>query len=795
MAIPSARDCIFPQDLEAAAEAIEQLIGDRLTANRDLLKAVEATVPDMLADLDRVGPLLDELLTKGDGTSDIRTRDDISTIFGLQRDNQVLKDRADPTSANAQDTLQQKTPEEQRRSGVAEALQEQREEDEKFVFNGGVILVEGVMYQNGSKSSEPADTDNVEVLREVYTSVGKNFSVVEAVLSEQKTVFAHNELEFKTLPPKQPSVSALSLEEVRTQLGDNSIEQEDISVNEDLSTVVLRLNFLDVNKSLGETTRVTGLPANRITTQVFHIGEIDNSTSAINRYRLLGYDQPELGAILAGVDLDSVTPSPISEAIEANNNMATSLIGRIDFALSRFERLDAITRQNFRSRVASEVETLREEHISVIADSKFRVSTIRQNDTLTQLRKQHQDNLIGRLLDKRGEIKGIQFDAEDEDKQRTITASINSASPGSSLVSNKFLNTPSDDVVSQAELLEMYSDLTNAITVLNQEVTIPPGASPNDLTALVNKHLLFRARQHLVDFGGRAPEVEPVDFNQPFQGQPAGGSPGTILSEMYDPARTLDLSGKQQALNDSFDSLTDLFPPDQANSIARSLEMLSDFTTQVLVGCQNIVNLAANNVFAAKKRLDAITGQTLSATGNGVFENSLLKCAVNVNLDVTGDLFAELFRLLQSLAAVAGLFLDSLFGWLSDLINSVLCIPINLINSFLGEVENRLPAACQVPRVDFGDEINAALQGLRSVPLSKSAVLQAGARDVLRFKLLITTAPEKLDQFASAGGCNTPAVGNFYNTAMLNIGGSLPNPVPSVNPVSAVGSTNVPGLP
>ena len=162
MAITFARECRFPNDLANASQALSQEIGDAIIANQVLLDAAVAAIGTMPDTIDEALGFINDILKLGNGESPLRTTEAIAEEFGLQKDK--------PT----------------------------RIDDEKFLFNAGITITDGVLYVDGSKSTNPLDSANIEILRRLFIALGRDLKRTEDALSNaeqsSKTFFILSKL-------------------------------------------------------------------------------------------------------------------------------------------------------------------------------------------------------------------------------------------------------------------------------------------------------------------------------------------------------------------------------------------------------------------------------------------------------------------------------------------------------------------------------------------------------------------------------------------------------------------------
>jgi hypothetical protein len=729
MAIPKANACIYPQDLEAASLALDQELGDRFAENLALLEQVDSDFDAISSGLDQGQQILNELLINGDGTSNLKTTDDVSDQFFLQKDEQ-------PSI-----------------------------EDERFLYWYDVILADGILYGPGS-------VNNVEALRRLYIACGRNLDTTAKYLAGKKPPVFHNNLQIIKVPPKNEN-QAYSLAEIKTLLGITYIGEKDIAVTVDNSTLVITRDFLSADQSLEKTKTKFSVMYENIITDVFHFLQVDNSIASIERFQVKGYSGDYLTAILSETDYINLATFPIDTSTQNNKKKASKIISKIDFVLNRFEKMTSQTRVSFKNEIVADISALQLSHTGSISDSIFRVTTILDVDILKSLRDKHSDTAIIDLLEQRQEILSINLEPTDEELQKIISRAVNSASPGSTVGSNKALNSGVSTLSITDSLLVMSSYLENARSYMTR-------------TSVPVIEFFKKTRVELVKYLESDVSAETTTTSQNstvanggvLQGQPSGGSPSSILSEYFDPGRTLQIDNRVEDLNSAYASLYELYPEKLVKPLIRIIDMITKKFLKSLEMCDLLINLAKNKIMPLKRKLDAFMSHFLSLTGSGSFETSLLKCAINFDIGLSTSLLDDLLALLDNIGAFISGFLGKLAAWISNLLEKLLCIPVNLINAFLGEVEVKLPSACQIPRVSLGAKLSDALRRLRFVGDIKNTALSGFNRDLVKYRLLIDAAPNKLKRFNDGALCNSSTVGSFYNAAMLNLSGSaLPNPL------------------
>ena len=725
--------CKFPHDLSYAIKQLEVDIGDRLVANQALLAAAESTLTGMDALIDEGNNLLDTLLSKnGAGTasaSSIVTSADVATQYGL------LPDK--PTA----------------------------EEEEKFVANAGLVLLNRIVYLPGDKSDNPLDAVNISVLRRLYFALGKDLSKVDEVFTQTtKTVFIQDQLVLKIIPPKSVGVS-YTIDEIRTLLKQNQIEDTDVAFTSDKRAIVILESFLARDQAKTKTLGLTKIPEAQLISNVFHQNGVDTSTIAMQRYAALGYTSEELNTIMLGKDLIDTNKITIVNKVDVLHENASKLIMLIDFIISRLASSITIGTNNystFFTQLNLGIDQLIVGHQSLISLLKFQVSQYLEKNILTKLREKHSDTEIIYLLERRQDVQGIYFDPPDDTFLRTLSRSISAATPDTTYISNQAINKPSTSKYDQASVLAMYVDLVDSQTELD--------------TRTYSIASLNKIKAYLNDYIGRTPIITnsfttstTTNPTEILQGQPSAASPASILTERFDPLTTMNFDQRKKNVLGSFQDLYGLYPPSLAGPISDVITATTNIFEKVFKAVDSIISQAEKTLFAMKKRLDSWLSKHMSLTGKGDFSSSLLKCSINWDIGISTNLLDQLIDFVLRLLATAVAFLTKIKAWIFDIITKLLCLPVNLINSFIGKVQNALPSACKVSKVDLGDTLNKALADLNKVGTAKTITLMGFDKDALKLKMSISAAPDRLGQFKESAFCDSSASSNFMNASMLNM--------------------------
>lgn len=727
MAYIPIQSCAFPNDLEAAAKQLLQEVGDQTIAALQTIKDTEAAGVGIGELLDQGCLTLSQIMAQANNTSVLKVCDDVSTNFGLEY---------------GQATVQQ---------------------DEEFLFRLGIILFDGVFYVDGSFSNVTGDINNIEILRRLYFSLGKDLDAVSAVLAEKRYQLMLQTPEFFRLPARTlPYTDA----EVRTLLSRPFLTANQIARKPDNSVVVYTQKFLLRNTSKNDVSARFGLNSSSLTGYSFNYLAVDNSLGGINKYLNLGLSSAEITSTLGEEDLDLSAPEAISSEIVTAKNIGNQIASSLTFILDRYDSLTDANRTEILNRTKLQISDLQTQHINVLARSQFKVATILQTDTLTRLRTKHTDEKIKYLLENRQEIVGIYFDAPDDLILKILNNTLLNSGP--TAVPNAFLNaTPPTQTYDFRVLMQMQ--------VYVEEAT-------RELEAGAFRSNLENSRANIFSYLAALPDQAAASTSDTiFGGAVCFSGPSGALLRNMDFNRSFDIKVRLGFIDDAISKLTGLF----TDLIAKPLSLIILFLVAIInainAALDRIIEMAQAVILPLKQKVDAFMSQYMSLIGSGSFDSSLLKCAVNYDIGLSTSLFDDLLALIEQLVTQLRNFLNGLAKLLADLLEKLICIPFNLLNQFLGQAEEAigLPTSiCSFPRVNLGSDLEDALTKLRNAIQIRSVVLGAFSSDLVKFRAIVNGAPNKLNAFRESSICNSNGTRNFFNASILNLGGGfLPNPV------------------
>lgn len=719
--------CKFPHDLNFAIKQLEDEIGSRLLDNQQLLKDAESLLPGMNALLDTGNNILNDILkANGAGTptsSNITTGSDVSDQYGLLPDN--------PTT----------------------------QQQEEFLANAGITLIDGVVYLSGDMSTDPTNTLNIENLRRLYFAVGRDLVQTEKlILSSKQTIFVHDSLSLAVIPAKSKN-KAYSLAEIRTMTSQNYLTKNDIAVTADYRTVVSFSNYIALNKSKMSTLssfETAGISSSQLISNVFHLNGVDSSPTAVSRYMSLDYTGEELNAILTGQDYVASNYTGLLGYVDELHADAAKIIPKLEWLEKVLTKNPDGDRFGVKSEfydLAVPLGKLMDKHKALISATLFKVVTDLQTDIIAKLRTKHTDDMIKYMLEQRPDILGVYFDPPDDLLMGYISKISSSCLPGTTYISNKAVN-KIPDILDQQVMLQMYCDLLDATQYLDTRT----------------KKNVTDAKNALYHYMNLTP-LPMIEYYQPvIQGQPSAASPGSILAPNFDVGKTMDIEKRKNNVYGTFKELNDMYGKDISGPLTEIIMSIVDFYSSVFKSIDSVIAKAEKTLFAFKNRLDAWLSKQSSLTGQGNFNSSLLKCAINWDISLSLPLLDTLFTFVMNIMAKVLAILSKLKAWISDILTKLLCYPVNILNSLIGKFQVALPSACRLPKFDLPANMTDALTKLMNCSSTKSIVLQALSKDLAKIQLAVSAAPDRLGQFQSSALCESSATSNFMNASILNVG-------------------------
>lgn len=752
MAVDFALDCKFPNDLEAAVRNLEEVAGARIRSADLQLTQIEDEIISSNAfnAIDEIQEIFEGLLRQGEG-NDVRSYDDMSQVLGSP----VF---AGNTSTRVEPALTEEV--------AAARKQSQKEADEIAVFDAGGIMHDGAFYFNGELSDTPKVKDNIQVLRDLYVSNSKDLDAVEEVLTVlKKKVPEGKELEDLSLKPILFQ-SQLSIEKIPAiKNGSESVPFEVVAERFGLApgenegqndpanyvvlnnvTYVINQKFLGTDLPKKQILNKNGVEDYDIVTEAYHINKKEVRPERIREVSLLGYTGTESGAIFR-FKQTGIPDDKIRTQITANTNAASLLISQIEFFAKRFQGeselvADTASKLNFLKKTKTSFQNLLNGHRKIFSSIMFNVQIIKDIDVLIDLQRRHSDDEIKRMLDKRPEIKGIDFNKTTAEVDKEISKVIaGNRIPSTKISANFMKRQATNPVFDQTALMLMYGEIDQGNDYLNALETEG-----------LNDYDIFRLLEYLRNYVNESQNAErPPEAQEPptvpLTGQP-NAPIGTIITKNLDTDKTY---GWKDALADLQDSLT------IGGSLEAGLRSFLRFFQMIMDQCERFIQKGNDLVLMWTSKLDAFMKKTFSLLGGGSFEGSVLDCFV-LNFEFPEILQIIVENLLCFLASLVNQIVGLIGDWIGALVNSILCLPLSILNALLQKVSAFLPQ-CLSFAFEFSPDIRALLQELSVVGDRCSGGMIAMGREVGAINLMVGNMSDRVKGFGVSASCATPANG------------------------------------
>lgn len=621
-------------------------------------------------------------------------------------------------------------------------------DDERRIFDTTeAVLTSGVVF---AKSGQVSPDDNIEQIRRLYFALGRDLVKLEKFLNEPASTNYRFRLEVLVLPPFD-SRRSLTLDEVRSRLNDTSIVSSDYAVLADKSIIYVKKIPLETPElSLAYVTEKLGIGSANSTSLIVHNGEVNTTSSSINKWVRLGYEG-ELPFILESAD-------PSTDAVELNSDFSAvkSTVNKvINEMLFYRARLDGARQDNLKGRISDQLNRVSNSILALVSNQLFQVTTLVQTTTLESLRSKLSDKEIEYLLGSQRYVRGIDFSFTDEQLSDLIL-SVNEILSGEPNLSSQFLNREEDiQALNYGTLLEALYNIQDAINYWNKN--------------LVEIGTIDYVISRLRAIDALNIKVTPT-VNAPVAGYPSFTSNGSLLLEKIDFLKNFSISVGLGDLDKALADLSRFYEAAIQRGLTKLLKAAANVLTQAIQSISQVKNLLQSQLFTLKRQLDEFMSKYMSLIGSGDFNSSLLKCAVDFNLGISTAIFDTLFSLLEALASKIEGLVGSLAAILQKAIDKILCPALIFVDRIIGSANQYLPPFCSFNApILLPDDAIAAIRSIRAVALLQNNMFSFYIGDVVRFRAVVTTARDRLTRFTSEAACMSNPATSMLNTAIVNV--------------------------
>jgi hypothetical protein len=623
-----------------------------------------------------------------------------------------------------------------------------QEDDERYIFdNTACVLTNGIYFKKTTLDS--AHPNNIETLRRVYNSVGRDLSKVEAEVTNQTDVSYRFRIVAASLDPNVSNQS-IPLSEIRIRLNDNTITKSDYVELFDKSIIMVKkVPLLVPDLTDSEIPKRYGFDNKEITGTIIHKGSAKNTTSIINKWINQGFGE-ELPSILDGEDpsSDIATISPLFKEVQS---LSGKLLTTLEYYKSRFNSINPTTARNRIDQSLIEIEMSIKQLISVFLTE---VSVITEFDTLTKLRMRLTDNQIEYLLLNQKYVVGIDLDANEDEILQLFMATM-AQLPGDSGPSSRRLNTPvplRDQ--NYSIILLCLSDVLSAIEANNQPLT----SQVIDQLILIITTLNSRT---LVD---SLPPPTPV------QGYPCYNTPGFIALQRTNYIKNFNISLKIGQLDNILADLKALYDRTIGTVIENVLRAIATAAQTAIRMVNQLRDKLLAQIAPLKRKLAAFISKYLTLIGQGNFDSSVFKCAVDFNLGLNTGILEALEVLITALAEKINQLIARLLNELIPLIDNILCKPLAMIDGFVGSANNYIPPFCTIKAPQLlTDEAIKYLRDIRSIVGAQGAGFTAFSGSLVSLRAEVNSAPDRLDTFRNGATCMGQTASTLMSGSLVNI--------------------------
>jgi hypothetical protein len=616
-------------------------------------------------------------------------------------------------------------------------------DDEQRLEALGLIMIRGILYLADSSG-------NIDDYRRLFFAVGSDIttflSIVEGAAPYAVT---QTRLEVQQLP----RTTAWTLELARTALANPAIEA--LYVAGDGDTYVIVPTFLGLNVSAAQMATQFQIPATEIVTQVFWLTQVTQTPQVLSQLAALGISGDQLSASLFGQRLLDFNPNAADSSKQAAVGYTGTALAQLGMLNARFTLLDPTS-----------LASLQQESLLSIGNAQIQWelnqqqvrfwSTVltRPADITDFLVKNTQDDLVY-LFTRRQTVSGINFQATSTQIMQAVTQAL-SIPAGGTTISSLVIN-------ANHPQLDPAIDQSNQSLVKNtcahlQMIQPPP------LNVISVQTAIGCLNQALQTNTPLTPQATPIVGYASFD------SPSSLLLRQMDVSATFNTDG---ILN-------------ELSALAAPLNSGLTFVILAIVALLKTIQTAIDSVFATIQatiapliaQIEGFLSRFMAYHGTLSLDSSILKCALGLNLGVALPEITELSGFVDLLRRKLRNILASFSQVISTLLNKLLCLPLNMINSYITAAESSLPSFCKLNRVQMPANVEAALLQLRSISQLQSDNVQAFSMSALKLSATTQALPLKLAQFQQSALCESQTNSSFFKaTQQVSILTAGPNPL------------------
>jgi hypothetical protein len=605
----------------------------------------------------------------------------------------------------------------------------------------GLILIDGILY-------EADDSGNIEVLRQLFFAVGSNVTTFLNLLnSTEPMIVTQTYLNIEKLPPGTTTLAA-----AQTLFNNPAIENVYVAGDGNYYCVVPQ--FLGVNISAQQASTQFSIPINQISTLVFWLKSVQATSNEITRMDQLGITGPFKVAAISGTSLTSASPSTVSTTqAQASVDTGTAL-SQCQLLNSRYALISQDSIANFQNEILMSSKTAQQDWLALEQQVRFQAFIIIDPTIMITFLTRNSQADITYLMNQRRTVSGINFNATQDDIANLVQQADNIPA-GSTTISAVLINTPS---------VQVPTPIDNANNSL-----ITNYCALNQLSGTSLSYIQLQIAYGCLSQSIATPAPTPVAPVVPIMGYQSYDSPASIMFSQVNFAATFNTTAATNALSALGTAL--------GQPLLAIVEAIIALITSMRAALDQVLGNFAKQVASFVAQIQSMTSKFTSFFGTASLDSSILKCSVGFNIAATIPALNELAGLIDLLRRQLKNILAQIAKLIENFIETLICLPLNLINGFITGATTALPSFCQVNRVVLPQQLQNALLQLKQGFQIENTNVTAFARDAIKLSATVQALPAKLSQFQSSLLCQSQPNAKFFSATQFTLNqGFFANP-------------------
>lgn len=604
----------------------------------------------------------------------------------------------------------------------------------------GLVLIKGILYSIGTDS-------NIENFRKLFFAVGSNLDLfLQIVRSTEALAVIQTRLIIKKLPPQQ---TAWTVADARIALSNDAIE--DIYQAGDGFYYVVVPQFLSLNKSIAQTALETNVSEKEIVTQVFWLKEIKTDSAHINQLIQYGLSGDERISVLTEQPLKQVRSSVIITTRADIDTAIRKALGQFELLNTRFALIDNSAKEVLRKEIQMSLSDVKDLLLKLQHEVRFNPIVITRPEDIDKFLSLNKKEHLSYLFASKRTVISIDFNISKTDlavkiKQASSIPAGSSTVP--SVLSNSTTATLDADIVS-----------ANSSICLN-ECSLVNMSKKGDL------RFIDMNSSYICETAIKTRPAITVVSDVPIIGYADYTSPSSILFRRADIRATLEI-------DNLFDRIVALAKP-ISDIVYAAVKVFIELIKQLRNAVDQVLQPLIARVKDLVSQAEAWLSRHASYFGTASLDSSILKCALNLDLQATLPFLDEISPLLEALQKELKNIINQIGQIVSNFLNTMSCLYINFLNDLLKQNTSFLPPFCKTDTFKLPPELDAALLELQQGLTVENVTFTKFSQNLLNVQAEINSIPAKLDSFRESVTCNqTPLNSRFMNVFRMDINASL----------------------